>query len=146
MMFAHVEHGALVQFFQELPFIFKAVRGVTALSVAERAALGLLPVVDLTSAYDPNTQRLAKLRPAITVFPDRVEIVRSTEPIPAAEITSRTERDALRDEPRAIELRERLRIATAAEINTYVDSQVTDLASTRLMLKRILLVLALLSR
>lgn len=36
----------------------------------------------------------------------------------------------------------RLRSATPAQLNAYVDAQVTDLASARTMLKRILLVLA----
>jgi hypothetical protein len=41
-----------------------------------------------------------------------------------------------------IDLRDRLTSATPAQIIAYVDSQVTDLASARTLLKRILLLLA----
>lgn len=41
-----------------------------------------------------------------------------------------------------MDLLDRLRTATPTQINTYVDNQVTDLASARTMFKRILLVLS----
>ena len=110
------------------------------------AGLGLLPVADLTPPFDRLVSRIANVAPAITVFNDRVEIVRAVEPIPAAEIQARLEREALRNDPRAVELRDRLVSATPQQISDYVDAQVTDLASARAMFKRILILLALAHR
>jgi hypothetical protein len=138
-MFAYVEHGALVQFLPALPFTFKGVRGVPTLPAAERVALGLLPVADLTPAFDPAARQLANVAPTVTVLSDRVEITRQTEPIPAQEIAERTRRQALQEDPRAVELRDKLRTATPAEISAYVDARVTDLPSARTMLKQILI-------
>ena len=146
MKFAHIEGGALVRFLADLPFTFKGVRGVRGLPPAQLAELGLFPVIDLTPAFDPLTIRLAKIAPAFTIFPDRVEITRKTEPIPPAEINERRAREALRDDPRAVELRDRLHTATPQQISDYVDAQVTDLAGARVMFKRILLDRALQSR
>ena len=50
--------------------------------------------------------------------------------------------DALRADALARDLTGRLRTATPAQIDAWVDAQVTDLASARTMFKRILLVLA----
>jgi hypothetical protein len=92
------------------------------------------------------TDRLANVAQTVAIFADRVEITRQIEPIPAQEIAERAEREALRDDPRAIELRDKLRTATPQQISDYVDEKVTDLPSARLMFKRVLLVLALLLR
>lgn len=145
-MFAYVESGSVVKLLTKLPPTFKAVRAVAGLSEAQRLALGLYPVVDLTPAFDPLTTRLANRAPSFSVLADRVELMRTTEPIAPAEIAARQEREALRDDPRAVELRDKLRAATPQQISDYVDAQVTDLASARLMFKRLLIVLALLSR
>lgn len=145
-MHAYVENGSLVQFLAALPFTFKGVRRISSLTVAEQAALGLLPVVDMTPAFNPELTQLAKARPGITIFPDRVEIVRQTEPVPAQEITDRSERVALQEDPRVIELRSKLRTGTPAQISDYVDAQVADLPSARSLFKGILLLLAAGSR
>lgn len=61
---------------------------------------------------------------------------------PPAE-TVREERQAAFDaDATRADLLERLRNATPAQINTYVDSNVTNLADARALFKRILLVLA----
>ena len=49
-------------------------------------------------------------------------------------------------DPARVALLNQLKTATAAQIDTYVDAQVTDLASARTMLKRIIKVLALIAR
>jgi len=54
--------------------------------------------------------------------------------------------NALRADALARDLTGRLRTATPAQIDTWVDAQVTDLASARTMFKRILLVLAAMAR
>ena len=145
MAYALVKHNAVVRFLPEIPFLVDGVRA-RALSASVLAQMGVLPVMDLTPVFDPTTTRLAAVRPTVTVHADRVEITRVTEAIPAAEMTARAERRTLETDPRALDLRDRLRTATIAGIDAYVDAQVTDLASARLMLKRILLVLALLVR
>ena len=146
MNFAYIEQGALVRFLVEIPPTFKGVSHVRSLSAAEQAALGILPVVDLTPPFNPETVRLAKAHPVFTIFADRVELVRPTEPIPTQEITERTARREVQNDARAVELRDKLRTATPAEISAYVDAQVLDLASARTMFKRVLLVLALMAR
>ena len=145
-MYAQVEHGALVRFFAALPPTFKGSRHVLGVSDSALKALGLFPVVDLTVVFDPLTHRLSNAAPSTIVWPDRVELTRQIEAIPAAEVTARIERDALQNDARAVDLRDRLRTATVAQIDSYVDAQVTDLASARTMFKRILLVMALLCR
>jgi hypothetical protein len=52
-------------------------------------------------------------------------------------------REAIRTDPERVDLLNRLRTATAAQIRTYVDNNVTNLASAREMLKRILILIAL---
>jgi len=145
-MYAHVERGALVRFLTTLPPTFKGVRAIGALTDEGRAALGLLPLVDVTPVYDSAAMRLANARPVVVVFGDRVEMTRVVEAIPAVEIARRAAREAMQNDPRAVDLRNRLGTATPAEIDAWVDAQVTDLASARTMFKRILVVLALLSR
>ena len=145
-MFAHVEGGALVRLLADEPFTFKGVKHIRSLTAAQQAALGLFPVVDLTPPFDPLTTRIAKAAPAVTILADRVEIIRATEPIPVEDIQARLEREALRNDPRAVELRDRLVSATPQQISDYVDAQVTDLASARAMFKRILILLALAHR
>lgn len=54
--------------------------------------------------------------------------------------------DAIRQDPVCADLLERLRSFTPAQIDSYVDSNVTDPASTRALLKRMLMMLALLAR
>lgn len=145
-MYAHVERGALVRFLTTLPPTFKGVRAIGALTDEGRAALGLLPLVDVTPVYDSAAMRLANARPVVVVFADHVEMTRVVEAIPAVEIARRAAREAMQNDPRAVDLRNRLGTATPAEIDAWVDAQVTDLASARTMFKRILVVLALLSR
>lgn len=53
---------------------------------------------------------------------------------------------AIKDDPLGAALVVQLKTATAAQISTYVDNNVTDLASARLMLKRVILVLARIAR
>jgi len=145
MSYALVKHNAILRFLPEIPFVIDGVRA-RGLSVGALAQLGVLPVVDLTPVFDPDTTRLANSRPVTVLYPDRVEVTRATEAIPAAEMTAREERRTLETDPRALDLRDRLRTATIAGIDAYVDAQVTDLPSARLILKRILLILALLVR
>ena len=145
MSYALVKHNAILRFLPEIPFVIDGVRA-RGLSVGALAQLGVLPVVDLTPVFDPDTTRLANSRPVTVLYPDRVEVTRATEAIPAAEIAARTVRQLLQNDPRVLELQDKLRTATIAGINDYVDAQVTDLASARAMFKRILLMLALLVR
>jgi hypothetical protein len=51
----------------------------------------------------------------------------------------------LKGDALAVEMLDRLRTATPTQISTYVDNNVLDIASARTMLKRILLVLALIA-
>lgn len=146
MNFAHVENGAVLAFFPQLPLRFKGVRALADRPLSELAALGLLPVVNVSPAFDPLLTRFSGAAPAFTVFADHVDMVIPTEPIPPEEIAARMAREALLLDPRAVELRDKLTTATAAQISDYVDAQVTDLPSARLMFKRVLLVMALMAR
>lgn len=85
MNFAHVHLGAVVRYFTELPFTFNGVAQFRSLTPAERAALGVVPVVDLTPGVDALTHRFIKATPIVAVYPDCVEIVRLTEEISLAE-------------------------------------------------------------
>ena len=146
MNFAHVENGAVLAFFPQLPLRFKGVRALADRPLSELAALGLLPVVNVSPMFDPLLTRFSGAAPAFTVFADHVDMVIPTEPIPPEEIAARQAREALLLDPRAVELRDKLTTATAAQISDYVDAQVTDLPSARLMFKRVLLVMALMAR
>ena len=146
MNFAHVENGAVLAFFPQLPLRFKGVRALADRPASELAALGLLPVVNVSPAFDPLLTRFSGAPLAFTVFADHVDMVIPTEPIPPEEIAARQVREALLLDPRAVELRDKLTTATAAQISDYVDAQVTDLPSARLMFKRVLLVMALMAR
>ena len=146
MNFAHVENGAVLAFFPQLPLRFKGVRALADRPASELAALGLLPVVNVSPAFDPLLTRFSGAAMIFTVFADHVDMVIPTEPIPPEEITARQVREALLLDPRAVELRDKLTTATAAQISDYVDAQVTDLPSARLMFKRVLLVMALMAR
>jgi hypothetical protein len=146
MNFAHVENGAVVRFFPTLPLRFNGARGLIDFSPPQLAALGLLPVVNVSPAFDPLLTRFSSAPPVFTVFSDHVDMVIPTEPIPPAEIAARQAREALLLDPRAVELRDKLTTATATQISDYVDAQVIDLPSARLMFKRVLLVLALMAR
>lgn len=59
-----------------------------------------------------------------------------------AEAAERLRLQNLREDALAVELLDRLRTATPTQISSYVDTDVTDLASARMMLKRIILVMA----
>lgn len=60
-----------------------------------------------------------------------------------AALTAETSRlEALRKERLAQELLDKLNSSTPAQISDFVDNQITDLPSARLMFKRILLLLA----
>lgn len=59
--------------------------------------------------------------------------------------TERLRLQSLSEDALAVELLQRLRAATPAEIAGYVNNNVTDIASARAMFKRILLVMALIS-
>ena len=146
MNFAHVENGVVLAFFPQLPLRFKGERALADRPASELAALGLLPVANVSPAFDPLLTRFSSAAPVFTVFADHVDMTIPTEPIPPAEIAARQVREALLLDPRAVELRDKLTTATAAQISDYVDAQVTDLPSARLMFKRVLLVLALMAR
>lgn len=51
--------------------------------------------------------------------------------------------ESIKQEPTYTDILDKLRAATPAQISAYVDANVTDLASARALLKRILLVLSL---
>jgi len=61
---------------------------------------------------------------------------------PQEEIDSATRKSSFDADATRADLLARLRTATPAQINTYVDANVTDLASARALFKKILLVLA----
>lgn len=50
---------------------------------------------------------------------------------------------AIRDDPLRVNLMAQLKTATAVQISNYVDANVTDLASARTMLKRVIFAIAL---
>jgi electron transfer flavoprotein alpha/beta subunit len=102
-----VRGGGVVRWLAELPASFAGVRRFRALAAAEQAALGVLPVVDVTRALDDETERLAAAMPAVTVFADRVEIARPIRPLTPAEIEAR--------EAAALELKRRAALAALAE-------------------------------
>lgn len=52
----------------------------------------------------------------------------------------------LKNDPQRADLIDRLRTATAQQISDYIDANVTDLASARVLLKKIVLVLSLIVR
>jgi len=59
-----------------------------------------------------------------------------------AKEAERLRKQNLRGDALAVELLDRLRTATPAQISNYVDNNVIDLASARTMFKRVLLVLS----
>lgn len=68
-------------------------------------------------------------------------------PVPTSAQTAEiARRQAIRDDALRIDLLNRLRTATAAQINNYVDANVVDIAGARALFKRILLVISLDSR
>jgi hypothetical protein len=60
-----------------------------------------------------------------------------------AEIAEEARRAALRADAIALDMLSRLSTATPAQINAFVDGNVTDLAGARAMFKRIILILAI---
>lgn len=54
--------------------------------------------------------------------------------------------ESLKTDATRLDLLEKLKRATPAQISSYVDNNVTDLASARALFKRILLVMALIAR
>lgn len=50
---------------------------------------------------------------------------------------------AIKTDPLRVDLLQRIKTATNAQISTYVDSNVTDLASAKTLFKKILLLIAL---
>lgn len=86
MKFAHVRDGVVVQFLEELPHAFYGITRFRSLSSEERAAHGVVPVLDVTPAFDPALYELAGVA-AAAVFADRVEVtyrLRRAGPVAAA--------------------------------------------------------------
>ena len=78
-MYAIVRGGGIERYLVDLPFSFNGVMRLRSLTAGQQAAHGIIPVVDLTPPFDPQTWRLANKQPSFTLFPDRVEITRPIE-------------------------------------------------------------------
>lgn len=119
MNFAHVKDGGIVHYLHELPFTFNGVTRFRSLTPEQQAAAGILPVVDQTPALDADAERLANAPLSVTVYPDRVEILRAVRPLSEEEKEARgAERSASDlDAKRVAALRalDDLRLAEAAK-------------------------------
>jgi hypothetical protein len=142
-MFAHIESGGLVKFMRELPFTWKGVTPFPALPALQRALLGVVPVIDVTPPYDPALYRIAAVRPAVAIFADRVEVVRTVELIPlpppptAQEQAELDRRAAINAEAQADILIEKMRTATPLEIKNYVQNNITNLDTAKAVISRL---------
>lgn len=73
---------------------------------------------------------------------DNPEVVAFLAPT-AAQIAEASRQQGIRGDPLRADLLARLKTATLAQISNYVDTNVTDLATARTMLKRIIYVISL---
>src|SRR5215211_1695264 len=76
------------------------------------------------------------------IYDDLIAQGVTVEPYSAPSTAYTDRQELLRADPRRIDLLDKLKNASIAQIDTYVDNNVTNIADARLMFKRILLLIA----
>ena len=113
--------------------------------VAAKVAHGLT-VAQPAPREEELVEYLARTGEDFDVDPDLPEIPPLTQEELDAIAAENARRDAVKADVDAAALIAQLSTATPAQINTFVNNQVNDLADARLMFKRILLVLSIMGR
>jgi hypothetical protein len=137
-MFALVRNGAVVRTFNAIPDTFENVSGFQLMSVLERRDLGFFPVTDARPPLTNDRQSYIDE----TYTPGTTEVVRSATIFERPKTADEIDREAVEAYPKLTTLK----TSTPAQVQAWVDANVTDLASAKDAIKTLAVAVGFLAR